>query len=580
MSLADKQSSLQLPDRMRSKLEDFQKRVWLVKLAEGLLAGAFGLILSYLVVFALDRFFETPGILRLMILLTGSVGVGIWFPMVCHRWIWRNRSMEQVARLLRFGFPRLSDHLLGIIELVKSHGDQGRSEELCAAALNQVDNETKDKDFLTAVPFPRHKQWAITAGIPLMIAVAVWMVVPAAGINSFARWLTPWKEIERYTFAQIEPVNEGKELVVPIAEQSDLRVGLKDSSAWLPGTGNVSVGRQRLSADLSDQGYDFSIPALKESTVALVRAGDDWERVNVIPKPRPELESLTANIVLPAYLQRTSPVVKDIKSTSLSLLKGSQVSFQALASRDLAAATVNDVPLEISGAQLSTSVFDFQGDKFLTLKWNDQLGLEAKSPLELKLLQGEDERPSLFCQKLTKESVLMVEHTLSFKVSVQDDFGIKSVGIEWAGIEDKLNNPDPVVGEKVVASGGPEKTSLSDLTVALNPNRESIEPQTLRLRLFAVDFLPGRERAYSPWYTVYVLSKEDHAIWLTRRLDDWYKRAIEAYENEQQLYQRNIEIRNMTPEELNSVETFGSIRKQANSEKAQTRRVNCVDESW
>jgi hypothetical protein len=85
-------SSLSLPPVLEGKLADFRRRVWYVKLAEGLLAAVFGLALSYVLVFALDRFMETPGWLRLSILLVGSIGLGITLPLKWHRWVWQQRQ--------------------------------------------------------------------------------------------------------------------------------------------------------------------------------------------------------------------------------------------------------------------------------------------------------------------------------------------------------------------------------------------------------------------------------------------------------------------------------------------------------
>ena len=53
-----------LPPRMQNALEQYQKRVWIIKLAEGTLAAIFGIMISYLVVFGLDRLFDTPMLLR------------------------------------------------------------------------------------------------------------------------------------------------------------------------------------------------------------------------------------------------------------------------------------------------------------------------------------------------------------------------------------------------------------------------------------------------------------------------------------------------------------------------------------
>ena len=125
--------SLQLPEQVADKLRRFQRRVRFVKLIEGACAAIFGLCVSFLVLFALDRFIDTSQFQRGLILLVGSLGLAVWFPLVCHRWIWRSRRLEQVARILKFKHPRLGDYLLGIIELVHSDGTDGRSEALCRA---------------------------------------------------------------------------------------------------------------------------------------------------------------------------------------------------------------------------------------------------------------------------------------------------------------------------------------------------------------------------------------------------------------------------------------------------------------
>ena len=95
MSLAKDRSGIEIPDRMRTKLEKFQKKFWIIKLAEGLLAAAFGLLVSYLLVFVLDRFFDTSALVRTAILIAGTLGLAVWFPLVCHKWIWKTASLNK-----------------------------------------------------------------------------------------------------------------------------------------------------------------------------------------------------------------------------------------------------------------------------------------------------------------------------------------------------------------------------------------------------------------------------------------------------------------------------------------------------
>ena len=128
-----------LPVILESKLADFRKRVWIVKLTEGLLAAAFGIVFSYILVFALDRVTETPVWLRAGLLIAGAAVLGLGLPLKWHRWVWRQRSLEDAARLLKRTFPRLGDQLLGIVELAHMEaGSAGRSERLVQAAMEQA----------------------------------------------------------------------------------------------------------------------------------------------------------------------------------------------------------------------------------------------------------------------------------------------------------------------------------------------------------------------------------------------------------------------------------------------------------
>ena len=117
-----------LPPILETKLGDFRRRVWAVKLAEGLFAAVFGIAVSYLLVFGLDRVWETPGWVRLGILILGGATLCLGLPLKWHTWVWRQRRLEDAARLLRRTFPQLGDQLLGIVELARmDHVAAGRS---------------------------------------------------------------------------------------------------------------------------------------------------------------------------------------------------------------------------------------------------------------------------------------------------------------------------------------------------------------------------------------------------------------------------------------------------------------------
>ncbi len=565
---------LDLPIGMRTKLESFRRRLWFIKLAEGILAGLFGFLLSYLLVFALDRLFDTPTWLRGAILVFGVVGLGIWFPLKWHRWVWSTRQLEQVARLLRRKFPRLGDQLLGIVELAHSELEQHRSEALCRAAMQQVDREAREQEFDDAVPNPRHRIWAWSLIAPILLVLAALIIVPAAGTNALVRWLMPWKNTPRYTFAQLEQVPES--IVVPLAEPFDINARLAESTAWEPSKGSARYGKQDpVQAGLKGGEYQFEIPPQKSPDTLSLAIGDARESIQIEPTARPELTSINAQIHLPAYLQYTQDQKKDVRGGSVSIVKGSQAIFNASATRTLDQATVDGVAAEVAGQQLLTAAQDVESDRTMEIAWKDELGLSAKQPFKLTIRAVDDEAPSLACSDLSREQVVLDSEVLRFEIQTDDDFGIKEIGFEWEGIEDPLRNPHPSQGEKLIAGGEPEQTNLG-ATAAFSAAREGISPQTLKLRVYTVDYLPGRERVYSPTYVVHVLSPEEHAIWVTNQMRKWFRRAEEIYEREQQLHLTNQELRDLAPQEIDRPENRRRIETQAAAEQANARQLTAL----
>lgn len=567
-------SQLELPAGIESKLRAFRRRVWTVKLLEAAGAAIFGLLLSYLFVFVLDRFFDTAAGLRAGILVAGSLGWAVWFPWMCHRWVWRSRRLDQVARLLKLTHPRLGDYLLGIIELVQAAELPGTSEALCRAALAQADRETRDKEFGDSVPRPRHRQWLVTAGVGLGLAIFAGLLVPAASWNALQRWLLPWQSIPRYTFTVLEPLPD--QMVVPVAEPIEFSARLASDSKWTPDQGSVWLGDHQVVSPSEAGRFDFRLPPVNTTDRAQVRIGDVRHAITLDPQPRPELSELSASIELPAYLQRSAPIERPLRGGALTTVHGSRVSITATATRELRSARVNGQEVAVQGATLPVPAVSVDETPWLELEWQDELGLAAKTPLRLQLRTVEDQPPSLTCRDLEQQRVLMERDVLSFAVDAADDFGIQRIGMTWTGKPAPGSPATAAQGEKIIWAGSPDATEVSGIAATFSPSSEGIAPQAIGLRLFVEDYLPNRERVYSPVYNVFVLSEDEHAIWMTRRLDEWFKQALEVYEREQQLFQRNLELRGLPAAELDRPETRRKIEAQATAEAAQARRLDAL----
>ena len=172
MSLAYTPDRLRLPESLQAQLHEYRRRVWTIKMVEAVAAAAFGILVAYLLLFGLDRVWDTPGWLRVGLFVAAAVACAN-IPWALHRWVWRHRRLEQLARLLARKHPRVGDQLLGIIELVRNDFEQARSPALCEAAIREVAHDARRRDFRDAVPNPRHRLWVWLVAVPLVIALVL-----------------------------------------------------------------------------------------------------------------------------------------------------------------------------------------------------------------------------------------------------------------------------------------------------------------------------------------------------------------------------------------------------------------------
>ncbi len=606
-------TSLQLPKTTTARLVQFQRQVRRIKLAEATLAAVFGLVLSYVIVFVLDRFFDTPAILRGGLLLLGSIGLGVIFPLMCHRWVWKTRQMEQVARLLKHKFPGLGDQLLGVVELARDPEQAGHSLALTKAAIAHVDGLVRDRDFSSAVPHPRHQIWSLTTAVPMTLALVFLLVVPAAGLNAFQRWLAPWSHIDRYTFAQIEdlPAN----IIVPHGEDFALNTSLKKETAWSPPTGSATINHIRTEqAALHDSQYDFPIPGQTTAASIDLRIGDVRKTITIQPEPRPELIGLQATIVLPSYLQRTNPLIKDARSGSLSVVKGATAQIHADISRELTTGTVtlkaqaqnavaSDLPDEnrssasaaqvphrstatgqatatrIQDSVIASSAVSIEESLLMDISWRDHLGLTSQQPFRLKLNMIEDLPPAISCQQQEPQQVILSTDVITFELSAADDFGVKQMGLSWQGMLDAQESPETgyqvQAGQKVAAGGGADREKVQ-ATVTFCADSDGVVPQLLELRAWAEDFYPDRERIYSPSYVLHVMRPSEHAIWISSQLRRWASQAEDVYEEEMRLHATNRELRSAGIHQLGQPDLQQTVAQQIAAERANAARLGNI----
>jgi hypothetical protein len=571
MSTTSSPTRLTIPPSLKDQLGAFRKRVWTTKMIEFVAMATAGLFLAYAAVFTAERIWDTPWQMRAAI-FCGVIAIWCLVPYAFHRWVWGHRRLEQVARLLRKREPNIGDQLLGVIELASSDSEQARSPALCAAAMRQVAESAQGRDLTKAAPPSRYRNWSIAASCLFALVAAALVAVPEAATNSWARFFAPWSNTPRYTFAQLE--NLPNRWVVPHGEEVALNLKLNPASRWQPSEARASIPyHPTLVAALQDEKYQLNVPALTDETSLDLRVGDLTHRMDVVPKLRPEIASMSATIQLPDYLQIKQPVSRDVRSGTIQAVVGSTVSVEATVSQPLESAVVDSQPVAPKDNRFATpaKLINEGSNAAWTMQWVDTDRLASREPLTLKVEGLLDEAPSLHVEGLMRQLVVLDSEQLNFDLSAMDDFGVRRVGLEWKGVESALV-AKPAAGEVVLSAGGPESASLK-LDAVFTAKDNGIEPQPIELRVWVEDYLPNRPRVYSAPHMLYVLSPEQHAIWVTEQLNRWHRQALEVRDRETQLNQTNKRLREMSMDELNTDEMRKTLESQAAAEEANARRL-------
>ena len=480
---------LQLPGRLRRQLHDFRRRVWTIKMVEAACAAALrGRGRLPADVPARPRLGHAALAPRRAV--RGGVVGCLRIPTAIYRWVWRNRRLEQLARLLARKHPAVGDQLLGVIELVRNDFEQARSRALCEAAVRRWPRTPQSATSATPCPAPRHKPWAYAAAVPIVAAIALGMAFPAAAANAWARLLSPWGDAPRYTFAALEdlPVAAGRRRT---ASRSPSRPGWPSETVWHPARGEAQLGGQpAVAARLEDGRYEF-----EHALADRARLADDQGRRRHAADPdradAPARADLARRRRDPARLPRPSRRARGRTSAAgrSRWCKGSRAAFAATASRELATAQVDGQPRTPVGrhgrhARMPPS----KGARKIEFRWQDTFGLAGKEPFTLAITGRDDEAPSLACEDLPRQKVVLDSELLSFKVHAQDDFGVKRVGMEWQGIDNPVV-AKPAKGERILAAGGQDKETL-ELAGTFSAKSLGIEPQPVQR--------PGLRRGLPP----------------------------------------------------------------------------------
>ncbi|MDA7608475.1 hypothetical protein N9168_04280 [Akkermansiaceae bacterium] len=617
-----------IPAELSKQLADFQRSLWRIKVTEAVLAGIFGLIISFLIVFALERLFPIPALARLAILIAGTSLAAVFAPYWVRRWVYGHRREEQLARLISRKFPKLGDRLLGIVELQdQQESKEAMSPELRAAAMIHVANQAAKRNMNEALPYSRHKKLAL--GV-LMGAAAItfgFSIAPKAGGNALKRWLMPLSDTDHYTFTQFDTDKMPDPLVVPLGEAFSFSAPLKKDSDNRPANARARYGQQEwVQADLGENGsYQFEFTGQETQDRITIEAGDADHRVWVEPEVRPEVSGFEALVTLPDYLQ-LDPRDVDIRTGVLTALEGSKIVLKGSFSREIlkASAHLDPQPLEetaisesrapieaenptdlessrtkaeeegkkaaiesvvklpeprdlklfMDGATVSTEPIDLgRFHASVPFTWTDVKGLDGAGSFKVEIKTSEDQIPTSYIQGIERNIVILAEETLEFDIISEDDFGLREIGLSWVGSFNKPSDDEPATGSLTLKKGSPSSNRLSERAI-FSPQTYGIAPQTLILSAYTEDYKPGRGRIFSEPLTIYILTRDEHAQVIKKRFDRVISELEDAARKELNNLDENERLdKNNTAEELQSEEAKEQLAESEQKEAENAEKM-------
>ncbi|MEO6034225.1 MAG: hypothetical protein ABIQ35_03120, partial [Verrucomicrobiota bacterium] len=518
------------------------------------------------ILFFSDRFWESPGWWRALLLVSTMAICALAAFQWCVRWIFRRRDWRALSVIVQKRFRRLGDRLLGIVELSsESKHDANFSPELYRAAIHQVADETTGIDFRHAVQTGRAKK-IIAATVALGGSIVIFCaIVPALGKNVLHRWVAPWSSVPRYTLVQIADLPA--ELVVPHGEDFRVDATVVYRSFWKPNHATAKISSQTaVSQQVKGNKITFPIPAQTQSGKLRIKVGDAAREVVLVPTYRPALKQLDATIQLPAYLQ-ASNASERVNNGILNLLEGSTFSLRGKASRDLAAAEIAGngfaAPLKTERDEFSSGLLTNSAILQYNFLWRDQLGLSNATVWKLTVRPQKDLPALPVLPDLPSDVAILDSDVLEIRAVGKDDFGVSDLGLNWELASDSAAPIKNMTTEVKIQPRSPHEKQLEKVFRWSPAVYRIPEDSSVEIASFANDYFPERERSASSTHRIHVLGKEKHAELVRQKLESLLARVEEVARLEEKVKANTSDLaENQKLTEAEKGERIGKVKEE------------------
>ena len=570
----------QIPDSLRKQLKGYEGALLRSESLLTFCAAFSFMILSFFIGFGSDRLWDTLPVIRVLIIILGISPFIYYLFRWGQHWIWKRRTVRDLAKQIQKHHRQLGDRLLGAIELADSeHTDEHISEELQLAAIQKVAEQASGCDFKKDVDRKRPARAFAVAVLMFSFVGILFYIVPDAFNNALSRWANPLSSISRFTFTifGIMP----KEKIVAVSEEFDLKCKIDPSSRWKPETLAYNLDNSEVGTAPFNKKHEaeLNFAGISENAKLSIVAGDTSASIKIKPVQRPSLKVISTEITFPEYIQR--PILtQEVEGGGITLLKGAEFKLKGTVSRELVSAVIisskksESTNLSVKSANFATGKLKIEQTGKVDLDWIDKYGLTPSEPYELKITVIEDRAPSVECPVLTSFTAILIDESLKIKIRAEDDYGIKMVDAEYSVTSidgKKIKNAEV---ETISLSAGNPTTVLLNSSFTFSPELMSIPEKSLVvLNGITNDFYPDREPSRSVAHRIYILSHAQHTKLIQDRLDRIMAKLEDLIRREKESLAKSDKINKLNDKELAKQNATDKITDQKMRESSENREL-------
>ena len=505
-----------LPPNLSENLYKFEKTLIRIELLTASALIFISFFISYVFVVTCERFLELNSQFRWMIwgltLFIVMLVFLFWVKKICGQVYSEFKSIELISKYL----PLAADHIRGALELSKEN--EGSSNALRLAAIDQIDRETKTLDFTKVLSSDSLNK--------IMKLIYVFLVMIFIGfiadlnmmMSSMERWMLPWSTTPRYTFVQLENVD--KKIIVPAGEDFEIKLELSKISRWVPEKALTSYnGKKWGEHRFANNKVKLKLSGITYRKTLIIKAGDNRKLIEVQPVFRPILSKSYLTVELPEYLNL--PTKKRLlKEQNFDILKGSKLQLELHSNTKVKKARWKGEPItkvEVDENIMRSSFVKADVNGSWNCTWKDENKFISAQSYSFQWGVVEDKKPKIEFVNYVPTLAMIADGTIKFQIKSSDEFGLKAVEV-WLEVKPMQSKTRELKLIKINLSKKNKigKSFLSEYI--FSPKSLEIPPQSkVQLKGMCLDDYPNRLAVFSEVCNVYVLGKSEHADLLKDR---------------------------------------------------------------